>query len=76
MWTAILGVAAAALGFMTKLWGGGDSNAKDEQQLGAATTENAELTKGAAAVKAANLAAKAVDPGREAIDADVNNLDR
>jgi len=59
MWTAILGVAAAALGLITKLVGGGGNT--DQRALGRAEQQNADSKADVATIRAATDAAKRIE---------------
>lgn len=73
MWTAILGLASSALALLAKMWG--SKADADQQKVGAELANEAALRSGLSSIKTANVAAKAVNPAQEAIDADPNNLD-
>jgi hypothetical protein len=66
MWTAILTLAASALGLVAKLWGGSDK--ADARTLGRAEQQNADSKADVETIKKANVAAKKAEQEEGADD--------
>lgn len=74
MWPAILGVVAAALGLLTKLFGGAGDGKGDQRVLGRAEQQNADSKADIATIRVATEAARAAeDTGDDADDHDPND---